>query len=165
MLSNAGTSRVKVQFIDGIQNVLPSGIEQALQNSTSNLVDAYKRTELVAGSSLAVFALSAIIVDKAEPSEALKSNVAWSLGLDNPTILLSSLQLDTFRRGQQVSQETDVKAEKGAYFLNSEVTLAPQQSKEWLLVADVNQSISDVVSITSEMKYYFRFKIEDSYRC
>ena len=151
LLSNAGTSQVKVQFIDGIQNVLPFGIEQALQNSTSNLVDAYKRTELVAGSSLAVFALSAIIVDKAEPSEALKSNVAWSLGLDNPTILLSSLQLDTFRRGQQVSQETDVKAEKGAYFLNSEVTLAPQKSKEWLLVADVNQSISDVVSITSEI--------------
>ena len=152
LLSNTGTSAVKVQFIDGIQNVLPFGIEQALQNNTSNLVDAYKRTELVEGSPLAVFALSAIIVDKAEPSEALKSNIAWSLGLDNPTILLSSLQLDAFRRGHKVSQETDIKAEKGAYFLNSEVSLEPQQSKQWLLVADVNQTISDVVSITSEIK-------------
>ena len=120
----------------GFKMYYPYGIEQALQNSTSNLVDAYKRTELVEGSSLAVFALSAIIVDKAEPSEALKSNVAWSLGLDNPTILLSSLQLDTFRRGQQVSQETDVKAEKGAYFLNSEVALEPKNQKSgcwWLM--------------------------------
>ena len=151
-LSNTAASAVKVQFIDGIQNVLPYGIEEALQNSTSNLVDAYKRTELVEGSSLAVFALSAIIVDKAEPSEALKSNIAWSLGLQNPTILLSSLQLDAFRRGQEVSQETDVKAEKGAYFLHSEVDLESQESKEWLLVADVNQTISDVVAIKSQIK-------------
>ena len=80
---------------------MPYGIEEALQNGTSNLVDAYKRTELVEGSSLAIFALSAIIVDKAEPSEALKSNVAWSIGLENPTILLSSLQLDVFRNTLQ----------------------------------------------------------------
>ena len=91
-LTNTASSAVKVQFIDGIQNVLPYGVEQALQNSTSNLVDAYKRTELVEGSSIAVFALSAIIVDKAEPSEALKSNIAWSIGLEKPKILLSSLQ-------------------------------------------------------------------------
>ncbi|MDA9026841.1 hypothetical protein N9H82_05285 [Flavobacteriaceae bacterium] len=150
-LYNTSTSAVKVQFIDGIQNVLPYGIEEALQNGTSNLVDAYKRTELVEGSSLAIFALSAIIVDKAEPSEALKSNVAWSIGLENPTILLSSLQLDVFRRGQEVSQETDIKAEKGAYFLQSEVALESNGSKEWLLVADVNQTISDVITIKSQI--------------
>ena len=145
-LYNIAESAIKVQFIDGIQNVLPYGIEEALQNSTSNLVDAYKRTELVEGSSLAIFALSAIIVDKAEPSEALKSNIVWSLGLQDPTILLSSLQLDEFRRGKEVIQETDVKAEKGAYFVHSEVALEPNASKKWLLVADVNQSISDVVT-------------------
>ena len=151
-LSNTGASAVKVSFIDGIQNVLPYGIEEALQNGTSNLVDAYKRTELVEGSSLAVFALSAIIVDKAEPSEALKSNIAWSLGLQDPTILLSSLQLDAFRRGQKLTQETDVKAEKGAYFLHSEVTLEPTSSKEWMMVSDVNQTISDVVAIKSQIQ-------------
>ena len=150
-LYNTANSAVKVQFIDGIQNVLPYGVEEALQNGTSNLVDAYKRTELVEGSSLAIFALSAIIVDKAEPSEALKSNVAWSIGLENPTILLSSLQLDAFRRGQEVSQETDIKAEKGAYFLQSEVALESNGSKEWLLVADVNQTISDVITIKSQI--------------
>ena len=65
---------------------------------------------------------------------------------------VSSLQLDAFRRGQEVSQETDVKAEKGAYFLHSEVDLESQESKEWLLVADVNQTISDVVAIKSQIK-------------
>ena len=152
MLSNTSSSTVKVQFIDGIQNVLPFGVEEALQNSTSNLVDAYKRTELIEGSSLAIFALSAIIVDKAEPSEALKSNIAWCLGLENPTILLSSKQLDAFRRGEEVLQEMDIKAEKGAYLLNSEVVLEPNESKEWMLVADVNQTISDIVEIKSKIQ-------------
>ena len=152
MLSNTASSTVKVQFIDGIQNVLPFGVEEALQNSTSNLVDAYKRTELIEGSSLAIFALSAIIVDKAEPSEALKSNIAWCLGLENPTILLSSKQLDAFRRGEEVLQEMDIKAEKGAYLLNSEVVLEPNESKEWMLVADVNQTISDIVEIKSKIQ-------------
>jgi hypothetical protein len=35
---------------------------------------------------LGIYALSAIIVDKAEPSEALKANVAWSLGLEKPDL-------------------------------------------------------------------------------
>jgi len=91
---------------------LPFGVEEALQNSTSNLVDAYKRTELIEGSSLAVFALSAIIVDKAEPSEALKSNIAWCLGLENPTILLSSKQLDALEEGKKFCKKWILKPKK-----------------------------------------------------
>jgi len=53
----------------------------------------------------------------------------------------------------------DIKAEKGAYLLNSEVVLEPNESKEWMLVADVNQTISDIVEIKSERYKLFRFKI------
>ena len=59
---------------------MPDGVGSDLQNSTSILVDAYKRNELDINSGLGIFALSAVIVDRAEPSEALKANVAWSLG-------------------------------------------------------------------------------------
>ena len=52
---------------------------------------------------LGIFALSAIIVDKAEPSEALKANIVWSLGLNNPKYLLSSLQLNNFRNGNRIT--------------------------------------------------------------
>ena len=48
------------------------------QNQSSNLVDAYKRNELEQSSGLGIFALSAILVDKAEASEALRANVVWS---------------------------------------------------------------------------------------
>lgn len=156
---NTGDDTLNINLIDGIQNVLPYGVEEALQNSSSNLVDAYKRTEIVPDTSLAIFALSAIIVDKAEPSEALKSNIAWSIGLDAPSILLSSLQLDAFRRGQAITSETDVKAEKGAYFLNSEIVLAPKSSKEWMIIANVNQTISDVTQIKKTIQTDANLKV------
>ncbi|WP_282043724.1 hypothetical protein [Winogradskyella flava] len=151
-LSNRSSLPIEVKVLDGIQNVLPYGVSSALQNASSNLVDAYKRTELVEDSGLGVFALSAIIVDKAEPSEALKANIAWSLGLENPKYLLSSLQLDAFRNFEDVQQETDIKAERGAYFINADIQLTSNTSKEWFIVANVNQDHSDIVQISTQIK-------------
>nr|WP_262902032.1 hypothetical protein [Winogradskyella vincentii] len=162
-LSNSGESPVEVNVLDGIQNVLPYGVNSALQNASSNLVDAYKRTELVKESGIGIFALSAIIVDKAEPSEALKANVVWSLGIENPNYLLSSLQLDKFRNFVDVDLETDVKAEKGAYFINSKIQLVPQSKKEWLFVVNVNQDTSDIVEISKAISEESKLlqKLED----
>ena len=120
-LLNHSDNDYHITVLDGLQNVMPYGINSQLQMTTSNLADAYKRTELVKHSGLAIFALSAIIVDKAEPSEALKANLAWSLGLPNPTYLLSSLQLNNFRNNQPIQEEYDVKGEKGAYFIHAEL--------------------------------------------
>ena len=149
---NQNDAQISVELIDGIQNVLPQGVEPDLQNASSNLVDAYKKCELEQDAGLGIYSLSAIIVDKAEPSEALKANVVWSIGLAQSKKLISSLQLDNFRRGESVSQEIDIKAEKGAYFLNDTIRLEAGATEEWMLVANVNQSISDIVSIKANIK-------------
>ena len=146
-LQNTETQNLSVTLLDGIQNIMPDGVDSDLQNSTSNLVDAYKRNELDAGSGMGIFALSAIIVDKAEPSEALKANIAWSIGLEKPSHLLSSLQLNNFRNGQPITPEDDIKAEKGAYFLSSKLALAPNDKEEWIIVADVNKSQTGVLEL------------------
>lgn len=151
-LINNSDKTVAVHLLDGIQNILPDGVPNDLQNSTSNLVDAYKRSELEEESGLGIFALSAIIVDRAEPSEALQANMAFSLGLDNPSYLLSSLQLDAFRNGMEIDNETDVKAEKGAYFVSKELDLEPGAQADWVIVADVNQSHSRIVRFIDEVK-------------
>ncbi len=151
-ISNNGAERISVNVLDGIQNILPYGVEPALQSASSNLVDAYKKCELEEDSGVGIYSLSAIIVDKAEPSEALKANVVWSLGLDNAKKLISSLQLDDFRRGHGVMQEVDIRAEKGAYFLNDEITLQPDASESWMLVANVNQTMSDIVQIKEKLQ-------------
>jgi hypothetical protein len=151
-LLNNTNDTIKVSVLDGIQNVLPYGVESDTQNETSNLVDAYKRNELDQSSGLGIYALSAIIVDKAEPSEALKANVVWSLGFENPKHLLSSLQLKAFRNRQEIHQETDIKAEKGAYFLNADVELLPNTGRGWMIIANVNQNHSSIAQLSNNIK-------------
>ncbi len=148
-LINNTQGQVTVSILDGIQNIIPHGVGSDLQNAASNLVDAYKRSELDEKSGLAIYALSAIIADKAEPSEALKANIAWSIGLNNPKYLLSSLQLNKFRKENPIRQETDIKAEKGAYFINAEIVLSSKTEKEWMIIANVNQTHAAIARITS----------------
>ena len=144
---NNSTTDYDITVLDGVQNIMPHGVSSDLQNSTSNLVDAYKRNELITDSGLGIFALSAIIVDKAEPSEALKANIVWSLGMKNPMYLLSSKQLPAFRKLQKLIGETDIKGEKGAYFISNDLHLAKNSSKDWKIIANVNQNQSQVIQL------------------
>ena len=150
-LINDSGDLIHISFVDGIQNILPYGVGSDTQNASSNLVDAYKRNELEENTGLGIYALSAIIVDKAEPSEALKSNVVWSLGIENPKYLLSSLQLKAFRKGHDLQQETDVKAEKGAYFINADIKLSVGSSKDWMIIANVNQNHATIAQLSKNI--------------
>ena len=151
-LINNSEEDLVISILDGLQNILPYGVGSDIQGIRSNLVDAYKKCELETDSGLGIYALSAIIVDKAEPSEALKANSVWSLGLNNPTYLLSALQLNDFRRGLELKQEVDIKAEKGAYFVNATINLDSSQEKNWIQVANVNQTVSDITRISEMIK-------------
>ena len=146
-IKNLNNEDILITLVDGFQNILPWGLDESIQNNTSNLADAYKRNELDEDSKIGIFALSATIVDRAEPSEALKSNIVFHLGLDNCKVLLSSQQLDKFRKGYDVDQEIDVKAEKGAYFIHSSISLKENEKQEWLFVGDINKSSSDIVAL------------------
>ncbi len=162
-LINGNASELSVSVLDGIQNIMPYGVGSALQSQRSNLVDAYKRSELEKESGIGIFALSAIIVDKAEPSEALKANIAWSIGLENSTRLLSSLQLESFRNGIPVKEETDIKAEKGAYFIHAEILLEAKNKKEWMIVAEVNQNASQIIALAKALQNdkHLKFRIRE----
>ena len=151
-LINESSSATQITILDGIQNILPYGVNSSLQNDRSNLVDAYKKNELEAEEGIGIYALSAIIVDKAEPSEALKATVVWSSGIDNAKYLVSSLQVDNFRKGKEITQEIDVKAEKGAYFISADLTLDPNSDKTWMIIANVNQSMVNVSEISDLIK-------------
>lgn len=151
-LLNHSGKPVTVNLVDGLQNILPYGVGSDLQNSTSNLADAYKRNELLRETGLGIFALSAIITDKAEPSEALKANTVWSAGLEQPKYLLSTAQLRNFRKGVQPEQEEDIKGQKGAYFICSSIELMPGGDKSWLIAANVNQSQPDIIQLDNKIR-------------
>lgn len=146
-LSNRGAESVHCCFIDGLQNLLPSNVDRDMQAVCSTLVDAYKKSELLPESGIGIYALSSVPVDRAEPSESLTANTVWSMGLDQPVHLLSSRQLKRFRRGEPVEPETDVCGVRGAYFVQSDADLSAGESKEWFLVAEVDQNACDIAEL------------------
>jgi hypothetical protein len=151
-LVNTSDKEINVTLLDGIQNIMPYGVDTALQGTGSNLVDAYKKNELEAEVGLGIYVLSAIIVDRAEPSEALKATTVWSLGIKNPKYLVSSLQLDDFCTGHDIVQEVAIRAEKGGYFVVADISLNGNSEDQWMLIADVNQSVVDVADISNKIK-------------
>ena len=70
-LINTGTDEVRVELLDGLRNLLPYGVDRSAQAELSTLVDAYKQAETVPGACAALYTLSSILTDRAEPSEAL----------------------------------------------------------------------------------------------
>jgi hypothetical protein len=139
VLINQNHEKVNVKILDGIKNILPYGVDYAFQNEFSNLLDAYKKSELVENTSLGLFMLSAIPVDRAEPSEALKTTAVWSFGFgEKSKILISDKQITKFKEGEELDIELDIRASRGAYFINSEIELQQNASSDWYTIAEIN---------------------------
>src|SRR5690349_7735972 len=124
-LINSGDSPCRVEFLDGIQNVLPANITALTQNTFSPLLDAYKRSEVDPETSLAIFALNSTLTDLAEPSESLLATTVMQLGLKQVNYLLSTAQLENFRAGIRVKMEPEVRGRRCAYFVHATLELTP----------------------------------------
>jgi len=151
VLRNLSGNPVKVELLDGMQNILPYGVDRMMQADKSCLVDAYKKSELVAETGLGIYRLSSIPVDRAEPSESLKANTVWSYGADIRRRLVSANQLAAFRKGCPVSEETDIRGKRGAYFVNIETTLPAEGKHAWYIVGEVNQTASRVAALNRRL--------------
>lgn len=132
-LENVGNRATEVSIDDRLQNVLPAGVERKTQNEFSTLVDGYKKTELVPGTSLALFRMEAILVDRAEPSESLTCNTVYCLGLPNATY-----------------DKTQSKGVRGAFVAETSLCLPAHSSQTWYNVLDVNK---DAVAVHELMHF------------
>jgi len=150
-LTNDLSETCKVDLLDGLQNILPYGTTVTTQNIFSNLLNAYKRSELESRTGLGMFELSSTLTDLAEPSESLKATVVWQVGLVSVLHLLSTKQVDAFRRTGRIGQETDICGQRGAYLVNASFALEPATAKEWNIVADVNQDASQVAALINAL--------------
>lgn len=145
-----GDTPVTIELLDGIRNILPHGVDYAFQNEYSNLLDAYKKNELLKDSGLALFMLSSIPVDRAEPSEALKTTTVWSHGgTKGKKILISERQVEAYRRGFPVETEVDVRASRGAFYLNEKFHFHSKANEKWFMVAEINQDSTAVANLDS----------------
>lgn len=157
-LANSGPASARIELLDGIQNLMPCGVGSQFNLEYSTLLDAYKKNELLPDTGLGLFRLSAIPVDRPEPAEALRTTVAWSVGLRRQLILLSAVQLEDFRTGRPLHPETEVRAERGAYFVQAALQLRRGQWADWLMVADVNQGPSEVARLNQLLRQPSRLR-------
>ena len=125
-LENLTNIPVRIDLNDMLLNILPAGVERKTQNEFSTLVDGYKKTEHIEGTSLVLFRMEAILVDRAEPSESLRCNTVYGLGLPRATYGETS------------------KGVRGKFVAHSRFELAPQGSQTWYNVLDVSKDACEV---------------------
>ena len=146
-LANLANRDVQAVVLDGLVNLLPAGTPRFAQTNTSNLVDAYKWTELDEGCGLAYYTLYSAITDRAEPCESLRANSCYVLGLEQPTIALSALQIEAFREGDDLVSESLTRGQRGAYLTEATHELAAGQTAVWHMVADVEKDQGEIMAL------------------
>jgi hypothetical protein len=135
-LGNQGNAAASLRFMDGLRNILPAGAPLSLQQQASNLVDAYKKSEVDDQTGLGIFSLTAKVTDRTEALESLRANIVWCCGLKNPRYHLSLAALTAFRAGRVVSDERVSNGARGNYLVSSSLELAPGESSRWHIVGD-----------------------------
>lgn len=151
ILENLSEEEREIECLDGLENMIPPGVDGVMQDGRSTLVDAYKKNELDPETGMGIFSLSSNIVDKAEPSESLSANVVWTADKVSGH-LLSSVQLDQFRFGADIQPETFTKAVKSAYFGLRKIGLESKAQKNWYTVADLALSTADVYDLKYKLQ-------------
>ena len=139
-LENRSGTTLRVAFLDGLRNVLPYGAHHSLYQRASNLVDAYKKSEVDRETGLGIYSLTAGITDRAEALEMLRANTVWCKGLADCTVSLAAEGVSAFRRGGTPSPETVLNGHRGNYLVTSNAVLETARALKWHMVADVGRS-------------------------
>ncbi len=143
---------VRVDWLDGLRCVLPAGAHRVLLSDFQCLVNAYRRSEVLPETGLAVYPLQSLIMDQAVPGEALTTNVVWCDGVERPRVVLSEASRRRFVETGEVLPEQELKGQMAHYLLHQHATLEPGQTLRWRTVADVGLDQSDVVALRSRMR-------------
>ncbi len=152
-LANLGGAPASVRLLDGLLDLMPGDATEQLQQGFSVLVDAYKQSERLAGSPLAVYTLAAQMVDRPEPKEALHATSVWSHGLPGARLHLAADARRAFERGALAAPADLARGQRGAYLLEADFELAPGAEQAWLLVADVARTQRDVAWLQERLRH------------
>ena len=139
-LENNGSSKVRIELLDGLRNILPYGAHHSMYQHSSVLVDAYKKSEVNPDSGFATYSLTAGIVDRPEAAEVLRANTVWRHGLDRFQVHLSDEVIASFRRREIVPEETVRNGCRGNYILTGSLDLEPGAAETWHLAVDAGRS-------------------------
>ena len=149
---NEANSKKEIEILDGIQNILPSGVSQQLQSGFSTLIDGYKKNELIAEHGVGVFSLSSIPSDKAQPAESLKATTVWAAGIAVQKYFLCPKQISKFRKNIPVDQEDSINGMRGSFLIISRFKIEPKCFVNWLFAAEINQNAGSLIELIKTKK-------------
>lgn len=147
-ISNFGNAQ-KTEILDGVINILPFGISEAIQKASSCMVDGYKCADLIDGCKAAVYSLTSAFSDTPEPKEILQSTLFRSDADFEHKIFLSEDALNDFAKGKMPVYKTELVGERCCYLINFTTTIKSGKSKEWSIIGDIGvtqQQISEFCS-------------------
>ena len=147
LTASADASGCDVELLDGLIDVLPAGVDLETQQTSSTLIDAYRRSEFDPESGLALFTLEALVGDLAEPAESLLASVVWSRGLDGAVTAMSDRQIRSFRSGKALEPEHLATGVKGAFLTSAAARISPESPLRWTIVADVDRDHADAARL------------------
>ncbi len=142
---------IEFDILDGLQNLLPSGVQLGTYQRASCLVDAYKHNEIDPTTGLGIFSMTAQILDRAEAAEVLRATTVWSCGLDDMTPALSPDVPARFARDEEIDPEEICTGQRGNFYVVSSLKLGPGESASWSLVADVARSHQRISQLRKEL--------------
>ncbi len=151
-LENLGDRPLRLRLVDGLDNLLPAGVDRRTQMQLSCLADAYKLSELEAGGRLLVHRLAAGIIDRAIPLECLLATTVWTHGLEGARTYLSRHDAEAYLRGHDPAPADVIRGRRGAIFLAHQLDLGARETSDWLMVAEVRQSQSSVSALLRRLE-------------
>ena len=155
-LINDSSREIRVRVVDGIQNILPSGLDVQTQQSLSNLSNAYKHSEIIKNTKLGIFSLGSLITDRPDPGESLHANTAW---VRSDVDFKPSLSFPD-DKNKNIYDEV-LTGVPGSYFINSITKLEPDKKINWDIILDTNQNHMSVERLNNTI-YIINDEIDDS---
>jgi len=143
---------IRLSVMDGLRNVLPFGVPLSLYQQSSNLVDAYKKSEVDVATGLAIYSLTAQITDRAEAAEVLRANTVWSAAPQLPGVYLSASSLSAFRSGRVLPESRELRGSRGNYILSGTMTLEASNRSVWHVVADAGRDHAAISTLLRTLR-------------
>ncbi len=146
-VADVGGRGAELEVLDGLFDVMPAGVDARTEQTLSNLVDSYKRSETGPWGTLAVYTLEALITDRAEPAESLTATTIWSSGFADAGPDLDARAVSAMVAGEPRNPSRLVTGRPGAYLLRGEVTVPESGSVSWMMVADTGLAHPAVLAV------------------
>lgn len=132
------------EVLDGVHNILPAGTPRFTQTVSSNLVDAYKWTELEQANKLALFTLYSAITDRAEPVESLRATTVFSFSEHPSSVIIDADAIRKFKKAHTLDLPSSSRGVRGVYLNYLKLKLAAKVSSRWGIAANTEQDQGQV---------------------